>query len=142
MILLKCLLSSVSPETIRKLCLSTILPHEEIRWNYDISRSESLREKCPNTELLLVRIFLYFPVFSPNTGKYGPEKSRYLYNFYAVNVIMLSQIVDVHYLFKYFNPFLYNVKKWPNTLLKYCRVNTRRFLKYTWLLCNIMQESV
>ena len=29
----------------------------------------SLREKCPNTEFFLVRIFL------TNTGKYGPEKN-------------------------------------------------------------------
>ena len=27
----------------------------------------------------------YFPVFSPNTGKYGPEKTTYLDTFYAVN---------------------------------------------------------
>ena len=26
----------------------------------------------------------YFPVFNPNTGKYGPGKSPYLDNFYAV----------------------------------------------------------
>ena len=29
----------------------------------------SLREKCPYSEIL----WLYFPVFSPNTEKYGPE---------------------------------------------------------------------
>ena len=26
----------------------------------------------------------YFPVFSPNTGKYGPEKAPYLDTFHAV----------------------------------------------------------
>ena len=26
----------------------------------------------------------YFPVFNPNTGKYGPEKTSYLDNFHAV----------------------------------------------------------
>ena len=30
----------------------------------------SLREKCSNTEFFSGP---YFPVFSPNTGKYGPE---------------------------------------------------------------------
>ena len=40
----------------------------------------SLREKCPNTELFLV----YFPVFGPNTGKYGPEITPYLDTFHAV----------------------------------------------------------
>ena len=37
---------------------------------------EALREKCPNTEIFLVRIFL----FSEN---YGPEKSPYLDTFQA-----------------------------------------------------------
>ena len=41
-------------------------------------RKITLREKCPNTEFLLVLFlnteFLY--VFSPNAGKYGPEKLR------------------------------------------------------------------
>ena len=44
----------------------------------------SLREKCPNTDFFLVRIFpcldwirtdtSYLSVFSPNARKYGPEK--------------------------------------------------------------------
>ena len=29
----------------------------------------------------------YFPVFSPNTGKYGPDKTSYLGTFYAVKVL-------------------------------------------------------
>ena len=40
----------------------------------------SLREKCPNTEFFRVRIFLHVDLiwrFSPNTGKYGPEKTPY-----------------------------------------------------------------
>ena len=47
----------------------------------------SQREKCPNTELFLVRSFLYTPylsVFSPNTGKYGPEITPYLHTFHVV----------------------------------------------------------
>ena len=50
-----------------------------------------LCEKCPNTEFFLVRIFphshwtrSYLSVFSPNVGKYGPEKSPYLDTFHAV----------------------------------------------------------
>ena len=48
----------------------------------------ALREKCRNTELFLVRIFLYsdwirrdtpcLSVFSPITGKYGTEMAPYL----------------------------------------------------------------
>ena len=33
---------------------------------------------------------LYFPVFSPNAGKHGPEKSPYLDTFHAVNAIGIS----------------------------------------------------
>ena len=48
----------------------------------------ALREKCINTEFFSSP---YFPVygltvfvFSPNTGKYGPEKTPYLDTFHAV----------------------------------------------------------
>ena len=54
----------------------------------------TLPEKCPNTEFFLARIFphsdwirrntSYLFVFSPNTGKYGPEKTPYLDTFHAV----------------------------------------------------------
>ena len=53
---------------------------------YDLVIS-ALREKCPNMELFLVRIFphtLYLSVFSPNAGKYGPEMTAYLDTFHAV----------------------------------------------------------
>ena len=52
----------------------------------------SLREKCPNTEFFLVRILPhleYLSVFSPNAGKYGPEKTPYLDTFHAVFIIQL-----------------------------------------------------
>ena len=54
----------------------------------------SLHEKCPNMEFFLVGIFphsdsirrdtLYLSVFSPNAGKYGPEKTPYLDTFHTV----------------------------------------------------------
>ena len=53
-----------------------------------------LRKKWPNTKFFLVGIFSYsgwiqrdteyLSVFSPNTGKYGPEKNPYLDNFHAL----------------------------------------------------------
>ena len=43
---------------------------------------------------------------------------------------------------KCFNPFMYNVVKWPNILLKSCGVHIARFLKYAWLFYNIMHERV
>ena len=57
-------------------------------------RKYSLREKCPNTEFFLVRIFPhsdwiwrdteYLSIFSPNAEKYGPEKTPYLDTFHAL----------------------------------------------------------
>ena len=41
----------------------------------------ALHEKCLNTEFFSGP---YFPAFSPNTGKYGPEKPPHLGNFHAV----------------------------------------------------------
>ena len=55
----------------------------------------ALREKYPNTELFLVRNILYsdwinltpkISIFSPNTGKYGPEINPYLDTFHAVDL--------------------------------------------------------
>ena len=40
------------------------------------------------------------------------------------------------------NPFIHNVEKWPNILLKSFLVNTARFLKYIWPFFNIMNERV
>ena len=54
----------------------------------------ALSEMCPNRKFFLVRIFphsewirrdtSYLSVFSPNAGKYGPEKTPYLDTFHAV----------------------------------------------------------
>ena len=54
----------------------------------------TLHEKYPNTEFFLIRIFPhldwirrdteYLSVFSPNAGKYEPEKTPYLNTFHAV----------------------------------------------------------
>ena len=57
----------------------------------------SLRASSPNTEFFLIRIFMhsdwirtateYLSVFSPNTGKYGPEKTPYLDTFHTVQTL-------------------------------------------------------
>ena len=59
-----------------------------------LNEEGALGEKCPNTEFFLVRIFPhsdwigrdtpYLSVFSPNAGKYGPEKTLYLETFRVV----------------------------------------------------------
>ena len=45
---------------------------------------QPLREKYPNTKFLL-KFFTYLSVFSPNAGKYGPEKTPYLDTFHTVS---------------------------------------------------------
>ena len=57
----------------------------------------TLREKCPNTEFFLVRIFPYLSVFSPKAGKYRPEKTLYLDTFHAVEDIYtdLAEYVEM-----------------------------------------------
>ena len=55
----------------------------------------SLPEKCSNTELFLVCNFLYsdyLSVFSPNTGKYGPEITPYLDTFHAVYPMIVFEM--------------------------------------------------
>ena len=58
------------------------LDFQEVSQNTNAQRRiEVLREKCPNTEFSSGP---YFAVFSPNTRKYGPEKTPYLNTFHAV----------------------------------------------------------
>ena len=45
----------------------------------------------------------YFPVFSPNTGKYGPEKSPYLVTFHSVNFYSVRYSVNS---VRYFGPII------------------------------------
>ena len=69
-------------------------------------QSQTLCEKCPNTELFLVHAFfqvewilrirfvftLYLSVFTLNAGKYGPEITPYLGTFHAVRTSELLVI--------------------------------------------------
>ena len=83
--------------------------------------SKALRENCPNTEFYLLHIFphldwirtdtSYFSVFSPNAGKYGPEKTPSLDTFHAVKVWIsvwwkLSRIEIAYFL----SSFLWDLK--------------------------------
>ena len=71
----------------------------------------TLREKWPNTKFFLVRIFLhsdwirrdtpYLSVFSPNVGKYEPQKTPYLDTFHAVitpNNVSFWKISSIQYI--------------------------------------------
>ena len=72
----------------------------------------SLREKCPHTEFfwsVLSRIRTKY-VFSPNAGKYGPEKTLYLDTFHAVtraHFLHLLFIIIFTLKFSYFELILY-----------------------------------
>ena len=63
----------------------------------------ALREKYPNTELFLVRIFPHsdwirsLSVFSQNAGKYGPEITPYLDTFHAVQCIEIYTIFPLYW---------------------------------------------
>ena len=50
---------------------------------------ETLREKCPNAEYFSGP---YFPVFSPNTGKYEPKKTPYLDTFHTVKSLKREKV--------------------------------------------------
>ena len=91
-------------DTILELGLKFIMPYQKWLWGGSDTQGMigyitagcgcwtnapiTMREKCPNTELFLVRIFLYsdwirrdtlhLSVFSPNTGKSGPEITPHL----------------------------------------------------------------
>ena len=47
---------------------------------------------CMNECICIRTVFLYSDVFSPNTGKYGPEITPYLDTFYAESYSRLSNI--------------------------------------------------
>ena len=81
------------------------------RFSMLLPLSISLREKCPNTELYLVRIFphldwiqrdtSYLSVFSPNAGKIRIRITPHTDTFYAVIYTQYSHII----LNQVLNPF-------------------------------------
>ena len=76
---------------LREYIMMLILFHDiDTYIGTDLNPMSPLRKKCPNTELFLVRIFLYSDwIFSPNTGKYGPEITAYLDTIHAVHLDVL-----------------------------------------------------
>ena len=86
------------------------------------------REKCPNTELFLVRIFLYSDwMFSPNTKKYGPEITPYLDTFHAV-IVDRVVYATTHEISTFFGMKL---KLWREEAVDYITSSV------TWLVCNL-----
>ena len=86
-----------------------------------------------NTEFFLVRIFPhsdwirrdapYFSVFSPNAGKYGPEKTPYLDTFHAafIEIALRHGWFPVYLLHIFRTPFTRNTSGWLLLKIwKYC----------------------
>ena len=76
--------------------------------NFRKEKRYSLREKCPNSEFFPVRIFAhldwirrfaeYLSAFTPNTGKYEPEKTPYLDTFHAVYCLKTGKKIILNWL--------------------------------------------
>ena len=45
----------------------------------------------------------YFPVFSPNTGKPGPEITPYLDTFHAVYILHFYEVIGTHFTMHQYN---------------------------------------
>ena len=75
-------------------------------------KQKALREKCPNMEFFLARIFPYskwipkdtpyFSVFAPNTEKYGSEKTTHLYKLlFCSSVNVKSNLIYLNYVIRW-----------------------------------------
>ena len=88
-----------------KLVLKRPLKHVKNWWKWLFRDILTLREKCPNKEFFLVLIFphsdwirrdtLYVFVFSPNAGKYRPEKNPYLDTFHIVQGSQIYWMISI-----------------------------------------------
>ena len=104
----------------------------------ETSLLQSLCKKCPNTEFFLLRIFphsnwiqrdtKYLSVFSPNGGKYGPEKTPYFGTFHAVSHLRDVQGKDVFEL-----GFLKKCQYDELIHRQIFGLSLREILKYTWV---------
>ena len=90
--------------------------------------------KCPDTEFFQVRVFphpewirtdtSYLFVFSPNAGKYGPEKALHLDTFHVVHIVQRQSVSKLrlichlkHYLGLLRRKRFINAPPWLNRVL-------------------------
>ena len=77
--------------------------------------------------------FPYFPVFSPNTGKYGPKKTPYLDTFHAVTNFSCQVKLVYHPIrLRYF----LDISQHPKILKSYVVWQLVRQLVYTMFISN------
>ena len=75
----------------------------------------------------------YFPVFSPNTGKYGPGKAPYLDAFHAVSCVTTAAVFITHRELDYYLTAISNCR------VKVCRATCATqwtSVKRRWLASN------
>ena len=109
--------------------------------------STPLRKKCPNTEIFLVRIFShsewirrdtsYLSVFSPNAGKYGPEKTPHLDTFQKV----LANVFSCNF------AFIFNLKMYKEAITGefFCTWQNLLWTTKTWrhsILLSLMKLKI
>ena len=102
--------------------------------------SMALREKCPNTEFFLIRIFSHsawiqrdashLSVFTPNAWKYVPEKTPYLDTFHTVWVQRKVWGKDIFYYKNTMNFLLNLVKKWNWITCRNETINCRNITSF------------
>ena len=67
-------------------CIFISVSVKYLRWRFLVKIINGTERKLSHGVLFSP----YFPVFSPNTGKYGPEKTRYLDPFHGVGLLAMN----------------------------------------------------
>ena len=132
------------------------ISEKQLRFRQLVFSTTKLREKCPNTELFLVRIFPhsdwirrytpYLSVFSPNAEKYGPEKlciwtlfTQYINPKIKRDRLSFQLLYQTIYLKKSFN----HVVMWNRTSLGSNNSGSRHFWTIRILRCyRYMSNSI
>ena len=91
--------------------LYSTLKNKDLKRISNKATNVSLRQKCPNAEFFVVRIFShshwirrdteYLSVFSRNAGKYRSEKTPYLNTFHAVVVLAFIFLWTSNFIFSF-----------------------------------------
>ena len=110
------IVSGESPETMRKLCLSTKFPHQGIRWNYGISRCVILSPwTIPYQAILIKKLKIQF-----NIKRIRLCHTQHTWSHFALKKIMKDQcmmklnrtsVKNWHYRTKVKHCFL-SISKW------------------------------
>ena len=108
--------------------------------NYQKTVSNFLGAFSHSVKSVRIRSFSgpYFPVFSPNAGKYGLEKTPYLVTFHAVNgrcslltfCVICAKDNNVWIKIRRCKRFLYNIRAFENAILSFSEIKVFPILKW------------